>query len=101
QVIAHCIARKIEVVEADPHETTGRRRCLNLGHTLGHALEATSQPRMRHGHAVARGLHFALEVARRRGALPLADFRRSTRLLNDYGFLPDALTGIPELRAFC
>lgn len=101
QVIAHCIARKIEVVEVDPQETTGRRRCLNLGHTLGHALEATRNFRMLHGHAVARGLHFALDVARRRGALEPADFQRGTRLLTDYGFLPDELTEIPELRAFC
>ena len=39
----------IETVEADPEETTGHRRCLNLGHTLGHALEACSGFTIQHG----------------------------------------------------
>ncbi len=38
-IIIACIKMKLAVVAKDPHEA-GLRRCLNLGHTLGHALES-------------------------------------------------------------
>ncbi len=49
---------KLHIVEQDPHEQ-GLRRCLNLGHTVGHAFESFALMRgtpVPHGHAVARGL---------------------------------------------
>jgi 3-dehydroquinate synthase len=59
------------VVERDPAEASGERRVLNLGHTLGHALEAALGYRgLRHGEAVAYGLLFALRLARSRGLDP-------------------------------
>jgi 3-dehydroquinate synthase len=58
-LITHSASIKVGVVESDPHEM-GRRRGLNLGHTIGHALEAyslqhDSEPLL-HGEAVAAGL---------------------------------------------
>ncbi|MEJ2085630.1 MAG: 3-dehydroquinate synthase [Acidobacteriota bacterium] len=59
-VVAEAIAAKIAVVEKDPTEE-GERRLLNLGHTLGHALEARLGYRgLRHGEAVAYGMLFAV-----------------------------------------
>ncbi|MBN8662245.1 MAG: 3-dehydroquinate synthase [Candidatus Melainabacteria bacterium] len=55
-LITNCIKMKLYVVHRDPHET-GVRRCLNLGHTLGHAIEAQSEFELSHGEAVAIGLH--------------------------------------------
>lgn len=52
---------KMRIVAEDPEERKGRRALLNFGHTLGHALEAASRPRPRHGEAVAVGM---LAVAR-------------------------------------
>ena len=56
---------KRRIVEEDPFET-GRRATLNLGHTIGHAVEAhfsaTNAPWL-HGEAVALGLRFAIFVA--------------------------------------
>ena len=61
-----CIARslqvKIDVVEEDPFER-GRRAVLNLGHTIGHALEQLSGFRMRHGEAVSVGMVAAARIA--------------------------------------
>ncbi len=54
-------ARKLDVVAADPHER-GLRRCLNLGHTLGHAIERLGAGRFRHGEAVAIGLAAVLRL---------------------------------------
>jgi 3-dehydroquinate synthase len=69
ELVARSVAIKIEIVTADEHET-GRRKALNLGHTLGHALEAaTGYRRFLHGEAVAWGLEAAAILGRRRGLL--------------------------------
>jgi len=47
---------KAKFVVADPYERLGKRFALNLGHTVGHALEAASRFRLKHGEAVAWGL---------------------------------------------
>ncbi len=98
-VVSLGIRAKIRVVEADPREK-GPRRILNLGHTLGHALEAHSKWNLPHGVAVARGLHFALSVARARGHMDAADAQRSVELLNLYGFTADSLPPTKELTPY-
>ncbi|HPH65054.1 MAG TPA: 3-dehydroquinate synthase [Kofleriaceae bacterium] len=62
-VIARCAAYKAEVVAADERETTGRRALLNLGHTVGHAIEAAAAFTMSHGEAVGLGLLAACRVS--------------------------------------
>lgn len=55
-LIAECVRVKANVVAADEHEH-GERRVLNLGHTIGHALEAeTAYKHFMHGEAVAWGI---------------------------------------------
>jgi 3-dehydroquinate synthase len=51
----------------------GARALLNLGHTFGHALEKSANYRMRHGEAVAIGLHFAAILSESELGLPEAD----------------------------
>jgi shikimate kinase/3-dehydroquinate synthase len=58
---------KLAVVERDPYER-GERRTLNLGHTLGHALEIESHYRLPHGQAVVLGLRAVAGIAEGRGA---------------------------------
>lgn len=66
-VVARAIQAKIDVVEKDPNEID-LRRLLNLGHTLGHALEARLDYKaLRHGEAVGYGMLFANRLAIRRG----------------------------------
>jgi 3-dehydroquinate synthetase/shikimate kinase len=60
---------KLGVVERDPYER-GERRNLNLGHTIGHALEVESGYRLPHGQAVILGLRAVAAIAARRGADP-------------------------------
>lgn len=67
--VALCAQIKADVVSADEREGD-RRMVLNYGHTLAHALEASSfgptgSPDLRHGEAVAIGLVFAALLARR------------------------------------
>jgi 3-dehydroquinate synthase len=67
--IASACRIKADVVERDEREG-GLRRVLNLGHTLGHALEAvTRYRRFTHGEAVGWGLVGAAAIARHRGLL--------------------------------
>ena len=54
-VIARCVRYKAGVVERDEKEQ-GERKLLNLGHTVGHAIEKCSGYTIPHGHAVAAGL---------------------------------------------
>ena len=62
-VIFACARTKLDVVAADERDS-GRRQVLNLGHTVGHAIEAaTGYERYRHGEAVALGLLAALRLS--------------------------------------
>jgi shikimate kinase / 3-dehydroquinate synthase len=61
--VFECARTKLEVVAADERDT-GRRAVLNLGHTVGHAIEAaTGYGRYRHGEAVGLGLLAALRLS--------------------------------------
>jgi shikimate kinase/3-dehydroquinate synthase len=62
-IVFACARYKCEVVAADERDG-GRRHVLNLGHTVGHAIEAaTSYRRYRHGEAVGLGLLAALRLS--------------------------------------
>jgi len=62
-VIFRCALTKLSVVAEDERDD-GRRAVLNLGHTVGHAIEtATAYGRYRHGEAVGLGLLAALRLS--------------------------------------
>jgi len=86
--VASACRIKAEVVERDETEG-GLRRVLNLGHTLGHALEAvTRYRRFTHGEAVGWGLLGAAWIARRRGLLAPASFDRIAFAVDHVGPRP-------------
>jgi len=63
-VIETCVAAKARLVQEDERDT-GSRQLLNLGHTLGHAIEKCSHFAISHGHAVAIGMVYAARMAAR------------------------------------
>ena len=71
---------KLRVVDSDPMERSGARRVLNLGHSLGHVLEAHAG--LAHGIAVALGLRFAIEWSVERGRLGRDEADRILELLD-------------------
>jgi 3-dehydroquinate synthase len=86
--ISECCSIKAAIVERDERES-GPRRVLNLGHTVGHALEAiTKYRRFRHGEAVAFGLLAAAELSVTRGVMPEADREALAALIAKMGPLP-------------
>ena len=63
ELITACARTKLAVVAQDERDQ-GRRQALNLGHTVGHAIEtATGYARYRHGEAVGLGLLAALTLS--------------------------------------
>jgi shikimate kinase / 3-dehydroquinate synthase len=64
ELISRSVSVKIRVVEEDPYEF-GRREVLNLGHTVGHALEKCSRYSMGHGDAVSVGMVAAGRISQR------------------------------------
>jgi 3-dehydroquinate synthase len=83
--IAECAAIKAAIVERDPFEA-GERRVLNLGHTVGHALETAGRyADWTHGEAVAVGMMAALHVAVGRGRATPACLDATRRVLRGCG----------------
>src|SRR6202789_1840328 len=84
-VVAASVRVKAGVVSADERES-GLRMVLNLGHTLGHAIEAaTNYKQLLHGEAVAWGMIAAVGIAVRRGTVSAADAERMERVIRVYG----------------
>ena len=83
-VIARCVAHKRDVVAEDERDT-GRRALLNLGHTLGHAVEAESGFALTHGQAVAIGTAVVCRAAAKNGLCPPEVPVRVDALLEAFG----------------
>ena len=97
EVIARCVAHKAGVVERDPTEQ-GERRLLNLGHTVGHAIELCSGYAIPHGRAVAAGLAIITRSAVARGWCSAEAGQRIRAILQAHA-LPTATDYPPQALA--
>lgn len=84
EIILHSVQVKASVVADDEHEG-GRRRILNLGHTMAHAIEKCTS-KFSHGEAVAVGLHHITKSALEQKLISETDANRILALLQKYGF---------------
>jgi 3-dehydroquinate synthase len=88
KVIAESVRLKARVVSADEREG-GLRQVLNLGHTIGHALEAeTRYTQLLHGEAVAWGMIAATRIALSTGKLNSVTAERIRTAILGFGRLP-------------
>ena len=88
KVIADSVRLKASVVSADEREG-GLRQVLNLGHTIGHAIEAeTRYTKLLHGEAVAWGMIAATHIAVSTGKLDSVTAGRITNSVIGFGRLP-------------
>ena len=88
------------VVTHDEREG-GLRAILNIGHTIGHGIEAIMQPTLLHGECVAIGMVKGAEVARALGVCSPATVGRIVRCLKSYNLpteMPD-ITKYPSCSA--
>ncbi len=60
KLIERCVVVKQSIVDSDPFDS-GVRQCLNMGHTIAHAIELAHN--ICHGQAVACGCHYALTIS--------------------------------------
>jgi 3-dehydroquinate synthase len=88
KVIAESVRLKARVVSVDEREG-GLRQVLNLGHTIGHALEAeTRYTQLLHGEAVAWGMIAATHIAFSTGRIDEETAERITSAILGFGRLP-------------
>jgi 3-dehydroquinate synthase len=83
-VITSCIKMKLFVVARDPNESN-LRRCLNLGHTVGHALEKLGEYKLSHGEAVSIGLVADTKLAIDHKLIEKDSLRKLQNLLDKAG----------------
>ncbi|MGA2654386.1 MAG: hypothetical protein ABSF18_00210, partial [Gammaproteobacteria bacterium] len=74
---------KRKIVEQDPEEKN-IRKLLNFGHTLGHAIEAASDYKIRHGEAVAIGMVIESEISTELGLLAQGISDKITQVICEY-----------------
>jgi len=81
-IISRCARTKAEVVSKDEKEKTGLRMILNLGHTIGHAIESvTKYETFTHGEAVALGMVAASYISYYMKLLKKPDLERIINLI--------------------
>ncbi|HUN57231.1 MAG TPA: 3-dehydroquinate synthase [Candidatus Binataceae bacterium] len=89
-IVSRSLSHKADVVRSDEHEG-GRRKILNFGHTLGHALEVVAgYGSFLHGEAVGAGMVAAVRLSQAHAGLSEEDGRRLVRLIEAAG-LPTAI----------
>ena len=99
KVIRRCVELKRDVVAEDEFDT-GARMKLNLGHTVGHGIEAKSQFAVSHGKAVAIGTAIVSRAAAKCGMLSQADANVIVDILNAYGLPTTTEYSVEELAHF-
>jgi 3-dehydroquinate synthase len=92
KVVERCVILKSDVVKQDEFEL-GKRRLLNFGHTVGHAVEKLYH--LSHGRAVSIGMVAAVSVSRQLSGFSEISAGRVTRLLQGFG-LPVEFDFDPE-----
>jgi 3-dehydroquinate synthase len=94
-LVAHNVAIKARVVEADPFEK-GERAHLNFGHTFGHAIESISRYEYSHGESVALGIVAATRAANELKMLDNPSRDRIEKLIAGAGLPVGGMTLDPE-----
>jgi 3-dehydroquinate synthase len=100
-LVTRSVEIKSEVVTSDTHEH-GRRKILNFGHTLGHAVEQVSGFALLHGEAIAIGMVLEATLAERMGVAGRGTSSAIERVLTRAGLptrVPASLADDEILRA--
>ncbi len=84
-IVERCIAHKRDIVQKDEREK-GERALLNLGHTIGHAVELASGFSISHGRAVAIGMAYIAYIASAEYDLSKDELAELVKVLLRYGY---------------
>ena len=83
-IVKRCVTIKSEIVAQDEFDTS-TRQLLNLGHTLGHAIEKCSNFKTTHGHAVACGMVLISKAAYKFGICNKDVYLQIKNIVNQFG----------------
>lgn len=97
-IIAACVTNKARIVEGDEFDR-GQRQLLNLGHTIGHAIEICSDFAISHGRAVAMGTVIAARGAVSLGLCPESDLLEIIEVIRSAGLPVECPFSADELYA--
>lgn len=95
-IIERCVINKARIVELDEYDN-GTRQLLNLGHTLGHAIELCSGLTVSHGRAVAIGTVIATKIAISQGLCPTDDLDKVINIFKRAGLPTECSYSAREL----
>ena len=95
-IIARCVEWKRDVVMEDEFDT-GSRMKLNLGHTIGHGVEASSRFQLSHGKSVSIGMAIVARAAAKNGMCAANCSEKIQNLLTDFGLPVDTGYSAEEL----
>lgn len=84
ELVYKCLKIKAGIVERDERES-GERKLLNLGHTIGHAIERLSGFSISHGECVAKGLYAVLKVSQKYYGFDQTTFDKAFELISCKG----------------
>lgn len=88
EIIYNCLSFKAKIVEEDEFDKS-KRTLLNLGHTVGHAIETLSDYTISHGECVYKGLFAALKVSEKLYGLEKETVQVITDYLNSFSLNGD------------
>lgn len=94
-LIRKCIEYKNTIVAQDKYET-GIRKLLNLGHTIGHAIEKYFNYKYSHGQSVLIGIYYMLKYSLKNSYIDCKSYNTWNAIINKY-----MLSEIPELSNEC
>lgn len=94
-VISRCVSLKRNVVCEDEFDT-GARQKLNLGHTIGHAIEKNSNYTLSHGRSVAIGIAIITKAALALNTCTLEAYNKIISILKLFS-LPTSIQDIPQV----
>jgi len=100
EVVKRAMAVKIKVIEEDPYEK-GIRAVLNLGHTVGHAVELVSKFELRHGEAIAIGMVAEAKYSARVGLAGVGLVEAVTESLKALGLPIQIPENMPREEIIC
>lgn len=92
EIVTLCQRIKLDMIRQDPFDTLGIREKLNLGHTVGHAIEGEMNGQLSHGESVALGLVAAAKISVRTGLLSIDKAEEIIKTVKALG-LPVILKG--------
>ena len=96
-IVRESIKTKLDIVKDDVSDRH-KRRVLNLGHTLGHAIEAATKGKVSHGSAVSIGICFSARFSYCLGVLKKKEMDQIINMIISFGLPTELPKGVSKAK---